>query len=259
MTAVRNVFFALCFIAATAFAGAVAAGPNPSAPAKAKTAKTQPAPSFKTAQKPAPQKVAKAQTISGRTQKAARSPGINCVQYVRSVSDIELSGDGWMWWGRAEDRYERGSAPQPGAVMVFKRTKSMVHGHVAIVSELVDERTIRINHANWAPRGGLKGRVDTDVMVQDISANNDWSSVRVWYDKADQFGRPYPTYGFVYSPSGGVPDQENLLEARPVKTSPAHPMHPDVRKREDIAALANPPPRPTQVAQHPEWADRRSN
>src|SRR5690606_7209482 len=153
MTALKNVVFALCFTAASVFAVAAVAGPNPGG--------KKPMPTYKVGQKPtAPAKVhkASAQKPAAKT-KTARNPGINCVQYVRSVSDIEVSGDGWMWWERAGERHERGAMPQPGAVMVFKRTKSMVHGHVAVVSELVDERTIRINHANWAPRGGLRGRV----------------------------------------------------------------------------------------------------
>ena len=255
MTAFKNVFFALCFVVASVFAVAADAGPNPGG--------KKPVPTYKVIQKPAaPAKAQKAsaQKSSSKAQKTARNPGINCVQYVRSVSDVELSGDGWMWWDRAGDRYERGSAPQPGAVMVFKRTKSMVHGHVAIVSELVDERTIRINHANWAPRGGLRGRVDTDVTVQDISDNNDWSLVRVWYDKADNFGRPYPISGFVYSPSGGVPAQDEALEATPIKMLPTYPVHPEMRGRGDMASLES--VRSTQVAQQqqPDWSvDRRSN
>ena len=261
MTASKNVFFTLCLAVASVFAVAATAGPNPGG--------KKPVPTYKVAQKPtAPAKVhkASAQKSASKT-KTARNPGINCVQYVRSVSDVELSGDGWMWWDRAGDRYERGATPQPGAVMVFKRTKQMVHGHIAIVSELVDERTIRINHANWAPRGGLRGRVDTDVTVQDISDNNDWSAVRVWYEKADNFDRPYPIAGFVYSPSGGVPAQDSTFEAKttPVKlerNAPLQPNYPpnyhEQRRPDDAASLDG--GRSTQLAEQANWAaDRRSN
>lgn len=254
MTALKNLFIALCFTVASVFGVAAIAGPTPGG--------KKPVPTYKVAQKPAkPLKLAKA----GSKTKVARNPGINCVQYVRSVSDIELSGDGWMWWERASDRYERGNVPQAGAVMVFKRTKSMVHGHIALVSEVVDERTIRINHSNWAPRGGLRGRVDTDVTVQDISDNNDWSAVRVWYDKADAFGRPYPVAGFVYSPSGGMPPaQDPVIEAAtPVKlrkndrNAPLEPNYPPNYGRPDEAASLS---RSTQLAQQTDWAvDRRSN
>lgn len=262
MTVFKSVFFVVCFAVASVFAVAAAAGPNPGG--------KKPVPTYKVVLKPsAPAKAhkASAQKSASKTQKTARNPGVNCVQYVRSASDVELSGDGWMWWDRAGDRYERGATPQPGAIMVFKRTKSMVHGHVAIVSELVDERTIRINHANWAPRGGLRGRVDTDVTVQDISDNNDWSAVRVWYDKADTFGRPYPISGFVYSPSGGVPVQEPTFEAKttPVKmdrNAPLQPNYPptyDGQRRPDEAASLN-GSLSNQFAQRLDLAtDRRSN
>jgi len=260
MTASRNVFFAFCVTVASVFAVAASAGPNPGG--------KKPVPTYKIALKPVPPAKplkASAQKSASKT-KTVRNPGINCVQYVRSVSDVELSGDGWMWWDRAGDRYERGNMPQPGAVMVFKRTKQMVHGHIAIVSELVDERTIRINHANWAPRGGLRGRVDTDVAVQDISDNNDWSAVRVWYEKADNFGRPYPIAGFVYSPSGGAPVQDLTTEAKttPVKlerNAPLQPNYPpyyhEQRRLDESASLDD---RSTQVAQQIDWAaDRRAN
>jgi len=262
MTALRNAFLTVCVAVASVFAVAATAGPNPGG--------KKPVPIYKVAQKPsAPAKAQKASAQKSASKtKTARNPGINCVQYVRSVSDVELSGDGWMWWDRAGDRYERGNTPQPGAVMVFKRTKQMVHGHIAIVSELVDERTSRINHSNWAPRGGLRGRVDTDVTVQDISDNNDWSAVRVWYEKADNFGRPYPISGFVYSPSGGAaPAQERALE---VKTTPAKlernaPLQPNYppyyheQRRSDDAASFN-GNLSNQLAQQVDWAvDRRSN
>ena len=255
MTAFRNVFLTVCVAVASVFAVAATAGPNPGG--------KKPVPIYKVAQKPsAPAKLQKASAKS--SSKMARNPGINCVQYVRSTSDVELSGDGWMWWDRAGDRYERGNTPQPGAIMVFKRTKQMVHGHIAIVSELVDERTIRINHSNWAPRGGLRGRVDTDVTVQDISDNNDWSVVRVWYEKADNFGRPYPISGFVYSPSGGTaPAQERTLEVNttPVKlerNAPLQPNYQGQRRPDEAASLDG--NLSTQLAKRVDWAaDRRSN
>lgn len=262
MPVFKNLFLTLCIAAASVFAVAAAAGPNPGG--------KKPVPTYKVVEKPtAPGKAQKAsaQKSASKNLKTARNPGINCVQYVRSVSDVELSGDGWMWWERAGDRYERGNTPQPGAIMVFKRTKSMVHGHVAIVSELVDERTIRINHANWAPRGGLRGRVDTDVTVQDISDNNDWTAVRVWYDKAYTFGRPYPISGFVYSPSGGALLDERTFEVRttPVKmdrNAPLQPNYPPTyhdQRRPDEAASFN-GSRSAQLAQQTDWAvDRRSN
>jgi surface antigen len=134
----------------------------------------------------------------------AKTSGLNCVQFVKAVSDIQLSGDAWMWWHRAEGVYERGSEPRKDAILVFRQSGKMTRGHVAQVTEIIDSRSIRIDHSNWAPRGGLKGRVSRDVVVRDISEANDWSLVRVWYDKVEQFGRPYPIYGFVYSPAPAI-------------------------------------------------------
>src|SRR5260221_14409678 len=77
---------------------------------------------------------------------AAPASAINCVQYVKQTTGIELSGDAWKWWVSAEGRFERGRSPETDAVMVFSRTKAMRSGHVAIVREGIDNRTIRINH-----------------------------------------------------------------------------------------------------------------
>ncbi|MFA6020746.1 MAG: CHAP domain-containing protein [Rhodospirillales bacterium] len=123
-----------------------------------------------------------------------------CVPFARLNSDITLRGDAWRWWNAAQGLYERGQTPQPGSVLVFKQSGKMKRGHVAVVTNIVDERKILIDHANWA-RGGNKGKINTHVAVIDVSENNDWSQVRVWYDPAKNFGsKSYPVYGFIYSP-----------------------------------------------------------
>jgi hypothetical protein len=41
--------------------------------------------------------------------------------------------------------------------------------------------------------------VEKDVTVQDVSAANDWSEVKVWNNPTKELGTTvYPTYGFVY-------------------------------------------------------------
>jgi len=122
----------------------------------------------------------------------------NCVQFAKLASDIELSGDAWMWWHRAAGEYRRGWVPREGSVLVFKRTKQMRYGHVAVVTAVADRRTAVVDHANWATRRTGKGQVERDVLVVDVSADNDWSEVRVWYRAAASFGRTNPTYGFIY-------------------------------------------------------------
>jgi hypothetical protein len=122
---------------------------------------------------------------------------LNCVQYVKQVSSIEISGNAWMWWNNAKGRYNIGHRPAKNSVLVFQRTKAMSAGHVAVVREVVNRRTILIEHANWAPRNGMKGRVSTEL-VEDISPNNDWTSVRVMHKPSMSFGKPYATNGFIH-------------------------------------------------------------
>jgi surface antigen len=122
---------------------------------------------------------------------------LNCVQYVKQVSSIEISGNAWMWWNNAKGRYNIGHRPAKNSVLVFQRTKAMSAGHVAVVREVVNRRTILIEHANWAPRNGMKGRVSTEL-VEDISPNNDWTSVRVMHKPSMSYGKPYATNGFIH-------------------------------------------------------------
>jgi len=129
---------------------------------------------------------------------ATRSP-IECVAYARGVSGIEIRGDAWTWWDQAKGRYRRGAAPAPGAVMVFKRYNGSP-GHVAVVTRVVGERLIVVDHADWLN----DGRIHKDIPVADVSERGDWSAVRVWYIPGRQWGvRAYQTYGFVY-PNAGV-------------------------------------------------------
>lgn len=126
-----------------------------------------------------------------------------CVPYARLNSDISLRGDAWRWWQAAQGLYDRGQIPQAGSVLVFKQSGKMKRGHVAVVTNVIDDRKILIDHANWA-RGRAKGRVSTHVAVVDVSEHNDWSQVKVWYDQIKDFGdKSYPVYGFIYSPTEG--------------------------------------------------------
>lgn len=125
---------------------------------------------------------------------------VQCVAYARAISGIRLSGDAWQWWGNAAGTYERGAAPRKGAVLVFARQGHMRHGHVSVVTKVVNSRMVLVDHANWAPaRGAGRGQVAQAVPVIDVSPRNDWSRVRVWYRPAAQYGnRVYQTKGFVY-------------------------------------------------------------
>jgi surface antigen len=123
----------------------------------------------------------------------------NCVQFVHQVSSVKLSGDAWQWWYAALGHYDRGKRPEKSAVLVFDRTSRMNHGHVALVSRLIDKRTIEIDHANWSIGRIGRGKISRNVRVVDVSERNDWTSVRVWNGVNDCFGSTYRTLGFVYA------------------------------------------------------------
>jgi len=75
-------------------------------------------------------------------------------------------------------------------------------GHVAVVSRVVSDRVLKITHANWSVINGSRGQVERDVEVVDVSPNNDWSQVKVWYAPIGKVGiRAYPTNGFIYKDS----------------------------------------------------------
>ncbi|MEM8697212.1 MAG: CHAP domain-containing protein [Pseudomonadota bacterium] len=136
------------------------------------------------------------------TAAEARDPRWQCVTYARSVSDIEIRGNAHTWWASAEGRYERGSTPEAGSVMVLRPHGRMRLGHVAMVREVVNDRQIRLNHANWSRRG----MVESNVLAEDVSPNNDWSVVRVWHTPTGQLGiTNYPVYGFIY-PQAAEPE-----------------------------------------------------
>ncbi|HEV7367565.1 CHAP domain-containing protein [Arenibaculum sp.] len=140
--------------------------------------------------------------LSARPADAAQGKSLNCVQYVKQATAFEISGNAWTWWDHAQGRYGTSHRPRSGAVLVFQRTKAMPYGHVAVVADVVDERTIRIEHANWAPPGGRKGRVSSEL-VKDVSTRNDWSVVRVEHRPTGSFGKPYPVSGFILPDPAG--------------------------------------------------------
>ncbi|MEI9932597.1 MAG: CHAP domain-containing protein [Rhizomicrobium sp.] len=79
--------------------------------------------------------------------------------------------------------YGRAPSPSENAVMVFAATRSMRKGHVAVVTKLVSDRQIVVDHANWM----RDGRVYLNMPVMDVSPGNDWSQVRVWNARDGQW------------------------------------------------------------------------
>lgn len=131
-------------------------------------------------------------------QELAQS-GWQCAPFARLASGIQIFGNAGTWWDQAAGRYERGAAPKPGAVLVFKAAGRMRVGHVAVVSQVVNARQIKVTHANWSVINGARGQIENDVDVIDMSEANDWSEVRVWYAPLQGLGTSaHPTYGFIY-------------------------------------------------------------
>ena len=148
--------------------------------------------------------------------------GLQCVTFARADSGIELSGNANTWWSHAEGVYQRGTVPEPGSVLNFRANGVMRMGHVAVVEQVVDGRTVMIDHANWAGPGARRGRISRDVSVVDVSPGNDWSAVRVALGRSGDYGNIYPTYGFIYNrPDGGAMVASNARATAMPELNPA--------------------------------------
>ena len=124
--------------------------------------------------------------------KRARGERVWCVPFARTMSGIEIKGNAETWWAGAKGVYDRGPEPEVGSVMVFSGTRKLPMGHVVVVSHIVNDREILIDHANWK-----RNQVSLGMSVIDISEAGDWSSVKVAYDPG-KYGRAYPISGFIY-------------------------------------------------------------
>lgn len=154
-------------------------------------------------------------------------PYLQCVPYAREVSGIRIYGDARTWWDQADGRYDRGSRPRVGAVMTFKPHGPMELGHVAAVSRIIDSRTVLLRHANWSPINGRRGQIEDNVRAIDVSAQNDWSEVRVWFAPIEDLGTTHwPVQGFIYPTS-----------ARPAQTARARVAQPPSKTRDPIGAI----------------------
>jgi len=125
------------------------------------------------------------------------SSAVECAPFARQVSGIQLYGDAAAWWDQADGRYDRGPDPVEGGVLVFRRSSRLPSGHVSVVARLVSSREIHVTQANW-----VHHRITRDEAVVDVSPDNDWSRVRVWWEPSNTLGSTvYSTYGFI------VPDR----------------------------------------------------
>ncbi|GHG95158.1 CHAP domain-containing protein [Pseudodonghicola xiamenensis] len=127
----------------------------------------------------------------------SRGARVWCVPFARNLSGVEIRGNARTWWHQAksQESFEVSKAPTVGAVMAFSATSSMPLGHVAVVSKLVSDRRVLVDHANWH-----RNQVSLGMAVIDVSDKNDWSRVRV-ESVPGAFGSVYPVNGFIMAKS----------------------------------------------------------
>ena len=155
---------------------------------------------------------------SGSSGAAGNSDYLECVPFARQLSGLQIYGDAHTWWKQAKGRYARGFEPRVGAVLAIKPHGNSTLGHVATVTQIVDSRTILVSHANWS----VPGKIERDVSVLDVSPENDWSEVRVWYGPAHNLGASHwPVAGFIYNAQpGSLPDAGSSRIASQAESAP---------------------------------------
>jgi len=142
---------------------------------------------------------------------AETTPILQCVPYARQLSDIQIYGDAHTWWGQAKGRYAQGERPRVGAVMAVQPYHNSHLGHVAVVSRVIGRRTVLISHANWSE----PGKIENNVRAVDVSPDNDWSQVRIWYGPMQSLGAGHwSLYGFIYKEKPGNSAKPNMKFAR---------------------------------------------
>ncbi len=116
-----------------------------------------------------------------------------CAPFARALTGVRLHGDAADWWWQADGRYARQHRPEEGSLLVLRRSDRLPDGHVAVVSRVLSPRWILVTQANW-----VHHRVTEDQPVIDVSPDNDWTLVRVWWPPVGAIGvSDYPAYGFI--------------------------------------------------------------
>ena len=147
---------------------------------------------------------------------------LQCVPFARDHSDVKIFGDAYTWWDQAAGKYAENSLPSTGSVMVLTGYAGPEHGHVAVVRQIISNREIRVDHANWLDDGSIY----LNDPVQDISRWNDWSQIRVFNIKTGAWGtKTYPVQGFIGGTAEPAPENED---------SPDESGRPDLVARADI-------------------------
>jgi surface antigen len=147
------------------------------------------------------------------------------VPYARLASGVAIHGNAHTWWGQAAGKYERGREPRVGAVMSIPPHSRSRLGHVAVVSRILSDREVLLDHANWSRRGGI----ERGVRAVDVSDKGDWSRVKIWFASIRDLGKTtYPVNGFIYGSKAS--DAPVMMAASTPVSKPA--------KTESLAVLA---------------------
>ena len=215
----RLAALAVLALAATMLAGTAQAQHSPvdgAAPARVAAAPAR-------AAQPAKAEAGKRQDARVQRAQAARKPAAQppvpsgrgqCVAYVHAHSAFRIQANAHMWWARAAGIHARGNAPEVGSVLSFRSVRGMPLGHVALVSRVVDEREIEIDHNNWLGVGPVRG-----ASVVDVSPRNDWTAVRVANRAGTRvYGRVYATDGFIHARAPG--SEPPMVAARTPEEAP---------------------------------------
>ncbi len=160
---------------------------------------------------------------------ASGGGGIQCVTFARAATGIELSGNASDWWDNAAGLYQRGARPEVGSVLNFRANGRMRMGHVAVVTAVLNGRSVEIDHANWSGPGAVRGGVSRAITVVDVSPENDWSAVRVELGHSEEYGSVYPTYGFIYNRPDGSPAPTGTMVASAAPIPRMNPPPADLR------------------------------
>lgn len=176
---------------------------------------------------------------AGSALSLPKAPGhLECVPYARMTSGIQIYGDAHTWWSQARGRYATGHHPRVGAVLAIRPFNNSRLGHVATVSRIVDSRTILLSHANWS----IPGKIERNVTALDVSPENDWSQVRIWYAPSQHLGTTHwPVAGFIYNARPGTVKDlggSRLAQAaEPELQASAKPAKAKGRHRDPIGAI----------------------
>jgi hypothetical protein len=137
---------------------------------------------------------------------AHRGPKLQCVPVARREAGVEIYGDAGTWWDQARGRYSTDYEPEEGAVIVMRGYRDAARGHVGVVREVVSDRLIVVDHANWLNRG----EITRSVPVRDVSPRGDWSEIQVWHVPGGHWGgRTYQVRGFI------LPEARVRIAAQP--------------------------------------------